>query len=351
VTLSHRQNVFAIDFSALSYLNPLSNRYRYRLEGLGQGWQETEVGQRQVSYTTLPANNYTFRVQGSIRGGPWGEPGTILQITVDPPWWNSWWFRILYIATILLALWSAYRLHLRQIAHQYNIRMAERLGERNRIARELHDTLLQGFQGLMLMFQVVMDTLPPGTPGRRMMEQAMDRGDQALIEGRQSVQDLREDATAGGDLSGALGHCGEVLTQDHHIEFSLCVIGTPRPFDPALCREAYDIGREAMTNAFRHAHAAKIETEIAYDNTGVRLRIRDNGQGIDQTIVDSGRPGHWGLRGMRERAKAMGAELNIRSYPGAGTEIDLSIPAEVAYPDSKKKSFWNRINRGSPGNN
>jgi signal transduction histidine kinase len=184
-----------------------------------------------------------------------------------------------------------------------------------------------------------------------MMEQAMDRGDEALIEGRQSVQDLREDATAGGDLAGALGHCGEVLTQDHHIQFSISVTGTPRPFDPALCKEAYDIGREAMTNAFRHAHAAKIEAEVGYENSGVRLSIRDDGQGIDQTIVDSGRPGHWGLRGMRERARAMGAELKIRSCPGAGTEVELTIPAEVAYPGSNKQSFWNRIYRGPAGNN
>jgi signal transduction histidine kinase len=120
------------------------------------------------------------------------------------------------------------------------------------------------------------------------------------------VQDLREDATAFGDLSGALEHCGEVLTQDHHILFSLSVTGTPRPFDPALCKEAYDIGREAMTNAFRHAHAAKVETEIAYEDTCVRLRIRDDGHGIAQQIVDGGRAGHWGLRGMRERAKPWG---------------------------------------------
>jgi ligand-binding sensor domain-containing protein/signal transduction histidine kinase len=351
VTLSHRQNIFAIEFSALSYLNPVANRYRYMLEGLDKRWHEADTGERQVSYTTLPANKYTFRVQGSIRGGPWGEPGTALQITVLPPWWSTWWFRILYLATILLFLWSAHRLHLRRIALQYNLRMAERVGERNRIARELHDTLLQGFQGLMLRFDVVMQSLPANTPTRRMMEQALDLADQALLEGRQSVQDLREDATAGGDLSGALGHCGEMLTQDHDILFSLSVIGTPRPFDPTLCKEAYDIGREAMTNAFRHSHAAKIETEIAYENTGVRLRIRDDGHGFDQKIVDSGRAGHWGLCGMRERAKAMGAELDIRSHPGTGTEVELTIPANVAYPDSIKQSFWDRIYPGSNGDN
>jgi signal transduction histidine kinase/streptogramin lyase len=326
VTLSHQQNIFSIEFSSLSYMNP-------------------------VSYTTLPPQKYTFRVQGSVRGGPWGEPGAALQINVLPPWWNTWWFRTLYITTILLVLWSAYRLHLGQIALRYNIRLEERLRERNRIARELHDTLLQGFQGLMLRFHVVMETLPENTSARRMMEQAMERADQALVQGRQSVHDLREDVTSGGDLSGALRHCGEVLTQDHRTPFSLSVIGIPRPLSPALCKEAYDIGREAMTNAFRHSHAAKIEVEIAYETTCVRLMIRDDGRGIEQTIVDSGRAGHWGLRGMRERARAIGAELNIQSRPGAGTEIELTIPAKVAYPDSIRKSFWQRISLRSSANN
>jgi hypothetical protein len=346
VTLSPRQNIFSLEFSALSYMNPVANRYRYMLDGLDNNWHEADIGQRQVSYTTLPPKQYTFHVQGSVRGGPWGEPGAALQITVLPPWWNTWWFRVLYLTAILLVLWTVYRVHLGQIALQYNIRMEERLRERNRIARELHDTLLQGFQGLMLRFHVVMETLPAGTPARRMMEQAMERADQALVQGRQSVHDLREDVTSSGDLSGALKHCGEVLTQDHRIPFHLSVIGTPRTFTPTLCKEAYDIGREAMSNAFRHSHATKIEAEIAYENTGVRLSIRDDGRGIEQKIVDTGRAGHWGLRGMRERAKAIGGELNIQSRPGAGTAIELTIPATVAYPDSREKSFWQRIARG-----
>jgi ligand-binding sensor domain-containing protein len=351
VTLSPRQNIFSLEFSALSYMNPVANRYRYKLDGLDQNWHEVDVGQREVSFTTLPPQKYTFHVQGSIRGGPWGEPGAVLPITVLPPWWNTWWFRNLYITAILLVLWGAYRLRLGQIALQYNIRMEERLRERNRIARELHDTLLQGFQGLMLRFHVVMETLPEGTPGRRMMEQAMERADQALLQGRQSVHDLREDVTSGGDLSGAVKHCGEVLTQDHRIPFRLTVIGTPRPFGQTLCKETYDIAREAMTNAFRHSRATRIEAEIAYESTGVRLRIRDDGRGIDQMIVDSGRPGHWGLRGMRERAKAIGGELNIRSHPDAGTEVELVIPAKVAYPDSSEPSFWQRISRSFSADN
>ena len=232
ITLSHRQNIFSIDFSALSYLNPVENRYRYKLAGLEDSWHEAAIGQRQVSFTTLPANSYQFRVQGSIRGGPWGEPGTVLRITVLPPWWNAWWFRTLYIAAIFFGLWIAYQVHLSRIALQHDIRMTARLNERNRIARELHDTLLQGFQGLILRFQAVVNALPADTPARRMLEQVMDRADQVLFEGRQRVHDLREDPAASGDLPGALRHCGELLAQDHPILFSLSAIGTPRPLRP-----------------------------------------------------------------------------------------------------------------------
>jgi signal transduction histidine kinase/ligand-binding sensor domain-containing protein len=344
VTLSHQQDIFSIDFSALSYLNPATNRYRYMLQGLDNSWHDADLGQRQVSYTTLPANQYTFRVQGSIRGGPWGEPGTTLQITVLPPWWNTWWFRTLYITAGLLLLWVANRLHVRQVMLQHNIRLEERLGERNRIARELHDTLLQGFQGLMLRFQAVLKTLPKDAPAHHMMEQVMDRADQVLLEGRQSVRDLRDDNT--GDLPGSLHRCGEEFAQGGETIFSLSVLGAPRPFEPALCNEAYRIGREAMANAFRHAEATRVEAELAYENSAVHLRIRDNGRGMDQAIVDSGREGHWGLRGMRERAEAIEAELKIWSHPGAGTEVELTIPARVAYADTTKKSFWRRILQG-----
>jgi signal transduction histidine kinase/ligand-binding sensor domain-containing protein len=330
LTLSHRQNIFSIEFSALSYLNSATNRYRYKLDGLDKDWHEVNGDQRQASYTTLPSATYTFRVQGSVSGGPWGEPGTILQITVLPPWWNTWWFRTLYITTALLVLWSAYRLHLRQIALQHNIRLQERLAERSRIARELHDTLLQGFQGLMLLFQGVIKTLPADAHARQLMEIVMDRGDQVLLEGRQSVRDLREDATTAEDLAESLKRCGQEFAQDHEIPFSFGVIGTPRSFDPILCNEASRIGREALTNAFLHSGATRIEAEIAYRNSCVSLTVRDDGRGIDQRILDGGRSGHWGLRGMRERAAEIGAELVISSRPGAGTEVVLTIPTKVA---------------------
>jgi ligand-binding sensor domain-containing protein/signal transduction histidine kinase len=349
LTLSHRQNIFSVEFSALSYLNSGANRYRYRLDGLDQSWNEVDVGQRQAGYTTLPSGEYTFWVQGSINGGPWGEPGTVLQITVLPPWWNTWWFRILYIMTALLILRSAYRLRLHQIAAQLNMRLEERLAERNRIARELHDTLLQGFQGLMLRFQAVMEEIPVSQPARAKMEKVLERADEVLLEGRERVSTLRAAARPGEDLSQAIASCGEELAQNHPAQFGMAIVGTPQPLDPVILDEAHRIGREALVNAFCHSDALKIEGEITYDSGRVRLSIRDNGKGIDPGILKSGRAGHWGLSGMRERADNLGAQLNIWSSPGAGTEVELILPSKVAYQRGRKRLRWQWIKRAVSG--
>ena len=147
----------------------------------------------------------------------------------------------------------------------------------------------------------------------------------------------------GRDLPHNLKYCGEELAQDR-ATLSRSVVGTPSS-DPAVCSDAYRIGREALVNAFQHSEAEKIETEITYDHAGVRLTVRDDGCGLDQAILERGRDGHWGLIGMRERAQKIGAQLNIWSRSCAGTEVELTIPAKVAYLDRDKASLSQRIAR------
>ena len=178
-----------------------------------------------------------------------------------------------------------------------------------------------------------------------MMGQVLDRADEVLLEGRERVRDLRAEGTTGRDLPHNLKHCGEELAHDRATLFSLSVVGTPRDLDPAVCGDAYRIGREALVNAFQHSEAEKIETEITYNHAGVRLTVRDDGCGLDQAILERGRDGHWGLAGMRERARKIGAKLNIWSRSCAGTEVELTIPAKVAYLDRDKESLWRRITR------
>jgi signal transduction histidine kinase len=218
---------------------------------------------------------------------------------------------------------------------QLTLRFEERLSERARIARELHDTLLQSFQGLMLHFQTVNDLLPPGK-AKDALEKALDRADQAIAESRDAIQDIRSPAIASNDLAVSIAALGEELAAAADVDkklATLCVSveGAPRELHPILRDDIYRIVREALRNSFHHAKASKIEAEIKYGERLLRLRIRDDGLGIDPKHLAAGRDGHWGLPGMRERAQAIGAQLDVWSQVGAGTEVELRIPGSIAY--------------------
>jgi len=243
------------------------------------------------------------------------------------------WFLALCVCTGCGLLWIAYVVRLRQVSAQIRGRLEERVAERTRIARELHDTLLQSFQGLMLRLQVVDDILPEGK-AKHQLEQALERADQAIAEGRNAVYDLRRSATTANDLAQAVRALGEELATEHSATFRLLVEGASRDLNPILRDEVYRITREALRNAFGHAHAHKVETEIAYGDRAFRVRIRDDGEGIGPETLGQGRPGHYGLQGMRERAKQVGGELDIWSRPGAGTEIELTVARSIAYDPS-----------------
>jgi signal transduction histidine kinase/ligand-binding sensor domain-containing protein len=343
VTLTHDQNIFSLSFAALTYFNPAANRYRYKLEKLDRDWIEVGSDRRVASYTTLPAGKYTFHVQSATRQGVWNEPGLALGITILPPWWGTFWFRLLCIVATLSILWTLYLIRLRQMAAEIRARIEERLGERERIARELHDTLLQGVQGLILRFQAVAERIPAAEPARQMIEKALDRADEVLVQGRDRVKNLR--------LTAQMKTLREALTDDikdlavsKGVEFSVIVEGELRELNPLVRDEAYWIGHEALVNALHHAGAKLIEVEIAYDPSQLRLRIRDDGCGIEARILEAGgKPGHWGMRGMRERAAKIGAHLETWSQPGAGTEVELRIPGSLAYSDQGNGSPWRRL--------
>jgi signal transduction histidine kinase len=224
---------------------------------------------------------------------------------------------------------------LNQVALQFEARLSERA----RIARDLHDTLLQSFQGLMLRLQVVDELLPEGK-AKEKFEQTLKRADQAIAEGRTAVYDLRSSTVTTNDLAQALTALGNELAAHDTAAFHLVVEGPPRDLHPIIRDEIYRITREALRNAFSHARAQNIEVEISYAERLFRLRIRDDGVGLAQEFLGQGRPGHYGLAGMRERATQIGAKLSIWSGAGAGTEIELSIPASNAYGKSPKRSRW-----------
>jgi signal transduction histidine kinase/ligand-binding sensor domain-containing protein len=335
-----------IDYTALSFVAPEKVLFRYKLEGLDREWHDAG-NRRQAFYTNLSPRNYRFRVAACNNSGVWNEDGTFLDFSIAPAYYQTTWFRVSCAAAFLALLWALYQLRLRQLAHQFNLTLEARVGERTRIARDLHDTLLQSFHGLILRFQAATNLLPERpVEAKQRFENAIDQAAQAITEGRDAVQGLRSSTVETNDLAMAISALGEELAADGTIAdsalFRMAVEGTPRNLHPILRDEVYRIAGETLRNAFRHAQARQIEVEIHYDARQFRLRVRDDGKGIDPEILgEEPRPGHFGLHGMRERAKIVGGQLDVWSELDSGTEVELSIPASRAYATpSTRRSWW-----------
>ena len=255
---------------------------------------------------------------------------------------------IFSMGAALTLLTGLYRLRLRQVEERFNVRLEERVNERTRIARELHDTLLQSFHGLMFQYQAARNMLPrQPDDAMQALDEAISGTEQALSESRDAIHDIRQQAVVRGDLEELLESAGEelaALPDENRVrpKFQLIVEGEPRSLWPAVQPEVYAIARELIRNAFNHAEAQQIEVDLRYDQDQLRLRVRDNGKGIDpQALEETGRSGHWGLPGILERAQRIGAHLDFWSERGAGTEIELTVPAAAAYKTIASGSRFN----------
>jgi ligand-binding sensor domain-containing protein/signal transduction histidine kinase len=333
-------------YTGLSLTTPERARFRYFLEGFDRSWSEP-VAAREAVYTNLGAHSYRFRVLASNSDGLWSGSEAAVSFEVEPTVWQTWWLRTSSAALILLLAWCVYLYRLHQLAKEFNIRLEERVDERTRVARELHDTLLQSFQGLLLRFQTASELFPKRlAEAKQTLDSAIEQAAQAITEGRDAVQGLRSSTMATNDLACAITTLGTELASSESnpnaAEFHVEVEGTPRDLHPILRDEVYRIAGEALRNAFRHADARRIEAEIRYDQREFRLRVRDDGKGIDSKLLhENERPGHYGMRGMRERAKLLGGKLTVWSELDSGTEVELSIPAANAYatPDGRRRSW------------
>jgi signal transduction histidine kinase len=289
----------------------------------------------------------------SNNSGVWNETGDTLEFSIAPAYYQTNWFRASMIAAFLLLLFALYRLRLHQIAREFNAQIEGRVDERLRVASDLHDTLLQSFQGLIPVFQTARNLLPLGVDrAAEVLDEGLHDAANAIVEGRNAIQNLRAKPSVDCDLGSLLNAAGQELAHSPEAEgsapaFRVVVEGARQPLAPLLQDEIYRIGREMLRNAFRHAHAGRIEAEIRYDRGMFRLLIRDDGKGIDSSVLKEGAlTGHWGLPGMHERAKSMGGHLKIWSEPGAGTEAELTVPARIAYEKfSTSNGWWARLGR------
>ena len=339
VDLPARTRDLEIHYTALSFVAPQRIRFRYRLDGHDRAWREADT-RRTAFYNDLAPGNYRFLVEAAATDGTWSDRPASIRFAIPPMFYQTTWFAALCVVATLALLYGLYRLRVRALDRRLRDRLGVRLAERERIARELHDTLLQSTQGLVFHFQAIAGELAPDSPARERIEQTLKRADTVMEEGRDRVMDLRLPSESLADLPEALAVLGDELAKVHPARFSTVIEGARRPLDRRAHDALYHIGREALVNAFRHAQARNVEVEIAYARDALSLRVRDDGVGISpETVAARSRPGHWGLKGLGERASGIGAVLEVWSRVGAGTEIGVDLPAAVAYPDAPRRSF------------
>jgi signal transduction histidine kinase/ligand-binding sensor domain-containing protein len=331
---SGRQRI-TLAYAGLSLAAPERVRYRYQLDGFDRAWSEP-VTNREAIYTNLGPGAYHFHVMACNSDGVWNESPATLDFSLLPAFYQTSWFYLAGFLTALGLAWAIYVSRVRLVAHRLDLQFQERLSERTRIARELHDTLLQSFQALTLHFQRARNLLPERTAEAiETLDRALDGAEQAIVESRDAILDIRSPVPAGADLAQQITALGQELADTGAGEpavFRVLIEGAVQQLHPFEQVEVFRITREALRNAFAHARARTIEVEVAYGKKQFRLRVRDDGKGIDPGVIAEGqRAGHFGLEGMRERAKRIGGQFDVWSEPGAGTEIELRIPGSIAY--------------------
>ena len=336
-----------IDYTALSFVAPQKVRFRYKLEGHDSDWQDPQ-NRRQAFYTDLPPGNYRFHVIASNNDGVWNEAGAEAGFIVLPAFHQTALFRIVCVVAVVGTLGLFYMLRLRRLAAAMQARFEERLEVRERIARNLHDTLLQGIYSASIHFDLANTRLQENSPAKPAVERGLDLLRQVSQEGRKALRSLRSRQTSSEGLEQALSLLPKEFALPENVDFVVATDSQPRVLRPLVRDEAYLIAREAVINAFRHAQASKIEVEVGYASRHLRVTVRDNGCGIDSQLLRTGREGHWGLPGMRERAEKIGGKLSVLSGVDAGTEMELSVPGTLAFQDGSASRFWTWLSRLYP---
>ena len=323
-------------YSGVSLAAPDQLRFRYRLDGFDRGWSEP-VSAREVVYTNLAPGSYQFRIMASNSEGFWNGAEAAVGLDVEPEVWQTRWFHLTSVLAVALVLIGLYRMRLHRVTRRLNVRFEERLAERTRIAQELHDTLLQGFLSASMQLHLAVDRMPDDAPERRSLGGVLALIRRVIDEGRNAVRGLRSSDSTVDDLEESFSRIRDELGGMREIDFRVIGEGRPRRLHPMIRDEVYRIGREALINAFRHSEATRIEVGVERESRRLRVRVRDDGKGIDAEVLRTGRDGHWGLSGMRERSERIGGRLRVWSRPGAGTEVELSVPGHVAFPSASSR--------------
>jgi signal transduction histidine kinase len=330
VTVPPLTHAFSIGYTAPSFVAPQKVKFRYKLEGFDESWNEAGT-RRQAFYSQLPPGRYRFHVIAANNSGIWNESGASFDLVVAPALYQTLWVRVLGSLALVGLVWVIFRRRVHEAAVRMQMRDAARLAERERIARQIHDTFLQSVQAFLLRLSTVKDQATGNQPPQVVLEELVQLSSSVAEEVRGGIHGLRELPVHVNGIAEALTALGRDLVAHRPIEFDVSVIGSVR----ALASDAYEnlcaIGQEAIRNAVLHADASAIQVELRYSRAGLRLLVRDNGRGIDRQLLKYGREGHWGLRGMQERARVIRSKFKIVSSSSSGTELVVVVPGEVAF--------------------
>ncbi len=334
-----------LQLAAINLANPQKIRLQYRMEGMDSDWLDA-IPSRLAIYSNIPTGTHRLLVRATDSLGHWDVPEAIYEVTQQPRFYETPLFQVSTTIAVALLLVLAYVLRVRYLINQSRIILEQRQVEREAIARDLHDTFLQGVQGLILCFHTGTQQLPPDHPVRRSFEEALEQSDRVMLEGRSVLSRLRARRTRPESLIEAYAAIGTELRPVSPAHFDVIVNGRSRDLDSVVQEELLKIGREALFNAFRHAQASKIEIEIHFGILEFRVRFRDDGVGIDSAILQAGSiAGHYGLPGMRERVSRIGGHMELWSLPGAGTEIEIRIPGGIAYRQTERSASFRWVRR------
>lgn len=330
--LPPRTRDLEIDYTALSFVAPQKVRFRYKLEGRDEDWQEAGT-RRQAFYSDLRPGKYRFRVIASNNDGIWNGEGATLDFSIAPAWYQTNWFIVLSVITGLFIMWALYKLRVRQVAQGLSARFDERLAERTRLARELHDTFLQTIQGSKMVADDALEQAADPVRLRSAMEKLSIWLGQAVNEGRAALNSLRTTTTEKNDLAASFRRATETCVVQGSITPTFSVVGESKDMHPIVRDEVYRIGYEAIRNACMHSGASRLDVDLRYEHD-LLVRVKDNGKGIDPVIVSEGKDEHFGLQGMRERAVRIGAKFTLTSSAASGTEVTLVVPGDIAFRKS-----------------
>jgi ligand-binding sensor domain-containing protein/signal transduction histidine kinase len=329
VVLPPGTNHLEIDFAAVEISSPEKIRLQYRLDGVDSEWLDAGPNPRAV-YNTLPVGTHALHIRACNRNGIWNRQGVVFSITQQPYFYQTRWFVLAMFALGILLVGFIYRLRVGQISRRMSARFDERLAERTRVAREIHDTFLQTVQGSKMVAEHALKDPADHARMVRAMGQLSTWLEQATEEGRAALNSLRASTTEKNDLAEAFRRAIDECGRATRAKISFSVDGDSREMHPVVRDEIYRIGYEAIRNACAHSGGDRLEVTLKYGHD-LTLSISDNGAGIDPEVVEKGKEGHFGLRGMRERAERVGSKFTLVSSPGSGTAITLVVPGRIAF--------------------